>query len=114
MTHYSDVILALRYFILPATRLFVQKLNQANNKDITALNTDPLCGESRGDQLIPYTKGQRWEIVSISLHHFDGLMQERRNSIANALELRLSYTNPLILWLLFHKNSMLTQLSNES
>ena len=29
--------------------------------------------------------------------HFkiDGLMQERRNSIANALELCLSYTNPL-------------------
>ena len=28
------------------------------------------------------------------LQHFDGLMQERRNSIANALELRLSCTNP--------------------
>ena len=26
--------------------------------------------------------------------HIDGLMQERRNSIANALELRLSCTNP--------------------
>ena len=26
--------------------------------------------------------------------HFDGLVQERRNSIANGLELRLSYTNP--------------------
>ena len=29
--------------------------------------------------------------------YIDGLMQERRNSIANALELRLSGTNPLIL-----------------
>ena len=28
--------------------------------------------------------------------HFDGLVQERRNSIANALELRLSRTNPSI------------------
>ena len=28
--------------------------------------------------------------------HFDGLMQERRNSIANAMELRLSCTNPSI------------------
>ena len=28
------------------------------------------------------------------LSHFDGLVQERRNSIANALELRLSCTNP--------------------
>ena len=26
--------------------------------------------------------------------HIDGLVQERRNSIANALELGLSYTNP--------------------
>ena len=30
------------------------------------------------------------------LFHLDGLMQERRNSIANALELRLSCTNPSI------------------
>ena len=28
-------------------------------------------------------------------HDIDGLMQERRNSIPNALELRLSYINPL-------------------
>ena len=28
--------------------------------------------------------------------YFDGLVQERRNSIANALELRLSGTNPWI------------------
>ena len=26
--------------------------------------------------------------------HVDGLVQERHNSIANALELHLSYTNP--------------------
>ena len=30
-------------------------------------------------------------------HHLDGFMQERRNTIANALELRLSCTNPLII-----------------
>ena len=30
--------------------------------------------------------------------HFDGLVQERRNTSAPAMELRLSYTNPLILW----------------
>ena len=29
-------------------------------------------------------------------HYFNGLVQERHNSIANALELRLSCTNPLI------------------
>ena len=28
--------------------------------------------------------------------NFDGLVQQRHNSIANALELHLSYTNPLI------------------
>ena len=29
-------------------------------------------------------------------HHLNGLVQERRNSIANVLELRLSRTNPSI------------------
>ena len=32
----------------------------------------------------------------MALHYIDGLMQERCNSIANALELHLSCTNPLI------------------
>ena len=31
------------------------------------------------------------------MSYIDGLMQGRRNSIANALELRLSYSNPSIL-----------------
>ena len=30
----------------------------------------------------------------MKLSHIDGLVQERRNSIANALELRLSCANP--------------------
>ena len=34
---------------------------------------------------------EKWSIC-----YFSGLMQERRNSIANALELRLSHTNPSI------------------
>ena len=34
--------------------------------------------------------------LSSMLVYFNGLVQERRNSIANALELRLSCTNPLI------------------
>ena len=38
--------------------------------------------------------------------YFDGLMQERRNSIAYALELRLSCTNLSILWC--HLNSACT------
>ena len=45
-----------------------------------------------------------WRLID----HIDGLVQERRNSIANALELRLYCTNPLICnkfvsweWLLF-------------
>ena len=36
-----------------------------------------------------------------SIGHFDGLVQERRNSLANALELRLSCTNPSIEWYYF-------------
>ena len=37
-------------------------------------------------------------ILSIDLHfyHFDGLMQRRRNSIANTMELRLLYIKPSI------------------
>ena len=40
-----------------------------------------------------------YEVISFLLiqEYFDGLVQERRNSIANALELRLSCTNPPIL-----------------
>ena len=37
--------------------------------------------------------------VTISLYHIDGWVQQRRNSITNALELRLSCTNPSILTL---------------
>ena len=37
-------------------------------------------------------------LIVVWKHHIDALMQERLNSIANALELRLSYTNPLIWW----------------
>ena len=32
--------------------------------------------------------------MSETIGHIDGLVQERRNSIANALELRLPCTNP--------------------
>ena len=42
---------------------------------------------------------------------FDGLVQERRNSIANALELRLSCTNSSIYWLnrcIFQELKLLT------
>ena len=35
-------------------------------------------------------------LFAIFTFHVDGLMQERHNSIANALELRLSCTNPSI------------------
>ena len=36
-----------------------------------------------------------WSYVFVVLT-IDELVRERRNSIANALELRLSYTNPVI------------------
>ena len=42
-------------------------------------------------------KTSTWTCVDRVLkHHIDGLMQERRNSIANALELRLSFANSSI------------------
>ena len=49
------------------------------------------------------TFSEHWQTQSTEFNHLDyaisnidGLMQERRNSIANALELRLSCTNPSI------------------
>ena len=36
------------------------------------------------------------------MDHIDGLVEERRNSIANALELRLSCTNPSIFDVVTH------------
>ena len=46
---------------------------------------------------------KNWLQKSICKHcnHINGLVQERRNSIANAMELRLSNTNPLK-WLITH------------
>ena len=35
-------------------------------------------------------------LIRCYVNHIDGLVQERRNSIANVLELRLSWTNPSI------------------
>ena len=40
-------------------------------------------------------KSWNWVVSHVDI--IDGLMQERRNSIANALELRLSCTNPSII-----------------
>ena len=45
---------------------------------------------------------QQWSYCKLLLahRHINGLMHERHNSIANALELRLPYTNPLIRYVL--------------
>ena len=42
---------------------------------------------------MPYIQ-QSWFISSVDTEYVDGLVQERRNSITNALELRLSCANP--------------------
>ena len=39
-----------------------------------------------------------WWSLWMCHDYIDGLVQERRNSIANALELRLSFPNPLTWW----------------
>ena len=54
-----------------------------------------------GDRLLQYYTSnliaEMKTITDVNISwHIDGLMQERRNSIANALELNLSSTNPLI------------------
>ena len=63
-----------------------------------AIVTLTLCWENK-----PEKYGQKQYILnhnltkqSMNYEHIDGLIQERRNSIANALELSLSCTNPSI------------------
>ena len=51
------------------------------------------------DKTIQHAKEQMLQIRRL---YFDGLVQERRNSIANALELHLSRTNPSILYMYLH------------
>ena len=58
---------------------------QAEN-DVSVAMT---IGRSRCDVICIINKQQQ-----MSVHHIDRLVQERRNSIANALELRLSCTEP--------------------
>ena len=59
----------------------------------------PVCITIRSYSLYPF-------VISLeaTAYLFDGLVQERRNSIADALELRLSCTNPSI-WTLIFMNS---------
>ena len=53
------------------------------------------------------SKGRPWQ------HDIDELVQERRNSIANALELRLSCTNPSTLyWCFENENESFDMLNN--
>ena len=62
-----------------------------------------------------------WLWTELAVHHIDGLVQERWNSTANALELHLSCTNPSIfvfrfifLWLLVGINRAKTSTTNET
>ena len=53
------------------------------------------CSLSLGDHVFTSSvKVGSQELYMFPKHHFVGLVQERRNSIANALELRVSCTNP--------------------
>ena len=47
------------------------------------------------------------------LVHADGFVQERRNSIANALESRLSCTDPSMYLLLFHRSQFAVFISRD-
>ena len=81
---------------LPATPLFVQQFDQSNYKGhIKAPHHWPFVRVIHRWTMDSPHKGPAVESVSMQWwHHVDGLVQERRNSIANALDLRLSCTNP--------------------
>ena len=59
------------------------------------LSTYPEAPNLFDIKISPSPAAWPWGLYMYMPEHFDGLMQERRNSIANALELRLSCTNPL-------------------
>ena len=46
--------------------------------------------------------GELWGICCDKVHNIDGLVQQRRDYIASALESRLSCTNPSIFWYARH------------
>ena len=96
---------------LPATRLFFNNNNETYNITYQGWGeyysgTRPAQNDTSRFLLAPTlllilkwgkypdTRASKSESVFISWNHVDGLVQERRNSIANALELRLSCTNP--------------------
>ena len=80
-----NITLALNHLIWLVTQLFVWKLLRLTTKKSTVLCIiGPLCCESAGNWWIPCTKGQKYEKCA---HINNRLMQERRNSIAKALEL---------------------------
>ena len=54
------------------------------------------CQAITGIKPVNWTLKNKRFIQNEYERHVDGLMQERRNSIANALELRLSCINPSI------------------
>ena len=83
------------------------------NKDNQSLIYN-FAGEKH-NQCISLWIPQRESATTIFLYycmvnvHIDGLVQARRNSIANALELRLSCTNPSVYAIVIHKqNSVFT------
>ena len=68
-------------------RLIVQQLVRANNTENKSSASPTLCC------VFPHRGPVRRNVFP---YHIDGSVQEIRNSIANALELRLSCTNPSI------------------
>ena len=74
--------------------LFVQQLVQDNsNANIKALHYWPFV---RGIHHLLVDSPHKEPVMQKKHFHIDGLVQERRNSIVNALELRLPCTNPSI------------------
>ena len=78
----------------------VQQYDQANNKKHQSITSLALC---EGNPLVLGGYSSRRAGIAKSVfsawhYHIDGLMQERRNSSALAMELLLSCTNPSIWW----------------
>ena len=108
LTHWSYVFLALTHWcvsMLSNTNCMFHKRPWGTACERDRL-TYVMCWEGRRNGF-PSQRATNAEITSMSwYHHIDGLVQERCNSIANALELHLSCTNHWCVSMLSNTNCM--------
>ena len=79
---------------VPVVQLLLQKARYPVDQQDSCGSTPLMDALRAGYTQVADVLLEEHQVRNISLYHVDGLVQERRNSIADALELGLSCTNP--------------------